>query len=70
MTEHALGTVLPHEAARPAPAATEPEPRAEAELPVEEPAESSETLGAASMFIIPIVTFILIVTMWYSVGGF
>lgn len=69
MTEHAIGT---HAVATKKAPIRKETPRAESEPRAEESVrpESGETLAAASMFIIPTVTFILIVTMWYSVGGF
>ena len=75
MTDHAIthGSAIPDRTVREEVVA-EPAPREEAEAgPVVEavaPDYSAQTLAAASLFIIPLVTFILIVTMWYRVGGF
>lgn len=66
MTDHAIthGTAIPDRT--PAPVEDVAQPAVEAEAPD----YSSHTLAAASMFIIPLVTFLLIVVMWYRVGGF
>ena len=75
MADHAIthGTAVPDRTAREQVAA-DPAPREEEKarpaVEAEAPDYSSHTLAAASLFIIPVVTFLLIVAMWYRVGGF
>jgi len=73
MTDHAVthGAAIPDRTQREAPTAKPaPEVQRKAEPVAEAPDYSSHTFAAASLFLIPLVTFILIVTMWYRVGGF
>lgn len=75
MTDHAItpGTAIPDRTVR-APVTADPAPQVEEKAPTaveaEGPDHSSQTIAAASLFILPLVTFLLIVAMWLRIGGF
>lgn len=65
MTDHALDDPRPGSGSQVDGQAGQPSPHEQ-----ETVSESGEDVAAASLFIIPVVTFALIAIMWYAVGGF